>query len=982
MSAPSIPPRPSRSQGHQPSVASANIDVPRVPPRPLGRTEHSESPPPFGFAPSPLNETSFIQNYSSRASNSTNSLSSSLPQRPPSVILPSIGQEGNEYANYVLEASKDEPSPTDNDGEEPSPLTRNISGDLHMHAPKPSLPTSSAKARITTVTRTDSSQAASVGIGKAHSQPSDKANDDKPAKARGSVGSRHSSISTERPASTQPGETEHGVSEVGQLVPMNPLAGLVQAPSPSPHTQTPYGSGIGSHSTGQLPIGRHHGRTRSGREFYGPPGSYGLHGHGVPPQDKFEKAWYDKHPEALRREELGEYGPGIGAGRARWALSSDDLNKIVQDTAQRGTGTGTTPEITSTPNEQIGYIASEEYTSRMASPRPHSSNQQKAHSNSSHTPVESSLRNTSFPVQDGNNSGNTKSAENTTPASSEDDVIHVDPSFQRIDKVTGQGVNSLDEDSGLQSRNSTDEATWIDEQGYGVPILASDEVARDKNAEFLHPAVSPQQERRSGTYDFDASTYITGYMRPGSSRSSSRPVSVHGLPPPAIIRYGSEYDRDEMGTPLEDVNEYEPLFPEESEPHGKPVSEVDALKLSEYSKRRFPSEDIWEDSPDSAQLHTEVSQPQLPEDDVVTIKDTENASSATPSENNYRASENEDEGSFLDLAKPHHSKSHDDPLPNKQRFPSKDIWEDSPDSLQLETTVSTLQIDDIKSPASANEKGVTESSEGPQEYVAENRKFQQIDERATPQNEKPGLPARPVKTTKGADPTKEGSLPSVPARPPNRLRQLPPPSSNLDGTDSPGQIFRSQADEESRPSPTEAKAPGIPGRPKPQIPSRPARLVSRDSSDGALLTKSTSTTSATSADSNSETADGAKETSAPPITKPKPPMPPRAMGAKLAALKAGFMSDLDKRLQLGPLAPKPIAKAENDAEELERAPLVDARKGRAKGPARRKPAAPAATIPEAAEGKVDAPKLEISVPATVWQTVGDGSVAIPSARAD
>jgi hypothetical protein len=40
------------------------------------------------------------------------------------------------------------------------------------------------------------------------------------------------------------------------------------------------------------------------------------------------------------REGQGQYGPGLSGGRAEWALSSDDLNKIVRDTASRGSGFG------------------------------------------------------------------------------------------------------------------------------------------------------------------------------------------------------------------------------------------------------------------------------------------------------------------------------------------------------------------------------------------------------------------------------------------------------------------------------------------------------------------------------------------------------------------------------------------------------------------------------------------------------------------
>jgi hypothetical protein len=60
-----------------------------------------------------------------------------------------------------------------------------------------------------------------------------------------------------------------------------------------------------------------------------------MHGHGVIPKDKFEQAYYEKHPE-LWKKETGAYGED----RKDWALSSEDLNKIVRQTASRGSGLG------------------------------------------------------------------------------------------------------------------------------------------------------------------------------------------------------------------------------------------------------------------------------------------------------------------------------------------------------------------------------------------------------------------------------------------------------------------------------------------------------------------------------------------------------------------------------------------------------------------------------------------------------------------
>ena len=282
--------------------------------------------------------------YNNTLQNASNS-SLNLPHRPPSVSLPSIGQEGSEYADIQYEETESE-EVDDSGGNEPT-QTRNVGSDLPLHAPRPSFSNSTAKARVSGVTRTDSVQAAAAGIGKA---PTPTGGDDKDPhlrnlqsrESRGSFSRPDSSASTEHPGSGQAGEGDHGIPEIpgiGQRVPMYPNAGDVQAPSPSPFSQT-LPSGIGFHNQGSKP--RHHGRTRSGREvFHGPPGSYGLHGHGPAVNaDHFEKAWYEKHPEALDREGHGQYGPGIGGGRGEWAMSSEDLNKIVRDSANRGSGFG------------------------------------------------------------------------------------------------------------------------------------------------------------------------------------------------------------------------------------------------------------------------------------------------------------------------------------------------------------------------------------------------------------------------------------------------------------------------------------------------------------------------------------------------------------------------------------------------------------------------------------------------------------------
>ena len=346
MPAPQIPPRPTRSQQQQQPTAPAGMDVPKIPPRPARRAaDQSRSPNRDSFPRSPLNDVPVGMSLGNKTGSlySNNNESGSnfdLPQRPPSVSLPSIGQEGSEYAD--IDYSKvDDPTLDQRSNEKEPEQTRNVGSDLPLHAPRPSFSSSTAKARVSAVTRTDSNQAAAAGIGKASTPISgdDKNPHSRPLKPRTSFSTTESTASTERPGS-QAGDSDHGIPEIGQRVPMYPDAGDVQAPSPSPYAQT-FPSGIGFHHDGRQKPGRHHDRARSGKEvFHGPPGSYGLHGHGVAHTDRFEKAWYDKHPDALVREENGLYGPGLGGPRGEWALSSDDLNKIVRETASRGAGFG------------------------------------------------------------------------------------------------------------------------------------------------------------------------------------------------------------------------------------------------------------------------------------------------------------------------------------------------------------------------------------------------------------------------------------------------------------------------------------------------------------------------------------------------------------------------------------------------------------------------------------------------------------------
>ena len=362
MASPAVPARPARSSQHLSASMPSQSGGPRVPPRPDRRgKDHSISPTRYNFDRSPLHGPLFAapQDDGNNGDNAgsanrtrdaghdrkyllhSGSRKDAPPlRRPPSVsTMPSVGQEGNEYASLADEYLKT----SANHG---VPEQTSVKQDLPMHAPKASVPIATAKSRISTVTRTDSTQAAAAGIGRPSSVNDEKGagssrGGSRSASAAGGSQARdkmdhhlqRSGSSIERPMSSESQKEEYeeqGIPEIGLQVPMYPNAGDVQAPTPSPFHQ-PDG-------TRTRP---HHTKRRSTREvFTGPPGSYGLHGHGVEPRDPFERAWYEKHPEQLEKVGHGEYGPGINSVRSEWALSSNDLNKLVHDSAHRTTGLG------------------------------------------------------------------------------------------------------------------------------------------------------------------------------------------------------------------------------------------------------------------------------------------------------------------------------------------------------------------------------------------------------------------------------------------------------------------------------------------------------------------------------------------------------------------------------------------------------------------------------------------------------------------
>ena len=651
-------------------------------------------------------------------------------------------------------------------------------------------------------------------------------------------------------------------------------------------------------------------------------------------------------------------------------------------------------------------MASEEYASRLNTPAS-ATFHRPLHSNHSQPHVESPLRKQSFPVDAETSYGLDKkdshashrlSSENALESETEDDELYVPPPTVRKSKIHGNGYDPPTVDLGPSGGNTEAVGGFIEERGYGVPILASDEVAKTPEVEYMQPAVSPAQERRGSNYYSGVdSEHQSGFKigsRSGSasnSRPTSRPSSVYSLP--ALSRFSThDEDRENMHTPLEDVDEYEPLFPDE-EGNKRPVTAAERLKLREQMKR-FPSKDIWEDTPNSLQLQATVETPEPSNEQSDPIDKAPAAVFETPEQESARKGEvSEEEKAKLIPREERLAKSNFKPHLRQemhrpgltQRFPSRDIWEDSPDSARLETTVGDSQVDDPKSPPDEGlEAGaIVQTSGAPNEGIIageQNRDGATAGATAA----KPSIPPRPNKS-KGSPPSEDlgQAPPSVPVRPPRRLHQVPPADAQVPVV--PSRLSEVSPVEAKQPSPTDTrKGPTLPERSKPQVPVRPAKPAGRDSSESVPMSKVTSTHSV-----GSDGAGAKNLTSPPPAPKPKPAIPARPAGGKIASLKAGFMSDLDSRLKLGPQGPKPQDKAEPEVEE-EKAPLADARKGRAKGPVRRKPVGPAITESAAAEGQDPSPisrNWQIREPRTVWEhdgalRVGHQKPTIPEAEAN
>lgn len=182
--------------------------------------------------------------------------------------------------------------------EPPDEQVRDIGSDVKLHAPKPSLPSSTARANVHAVANTNSQQAAAAGFGKAvspgHGQTE---SDSHPLPSEGNGSRAGNTAPRDEPQASTVLENEQRTPDIGQQVPTYPDAGDVQAPSASP----------------PVPASR---------------------------EDEFEKDNSGEHSDELACEEQERYGPGLATERAESSLNSDDSNKLVKDSTGGGAGHG------------------------------------------------------------------------------------------------------------------------------------------------------------------------------------------------------------------------------------------------------------------------------------------------------------------------------------------------------------------------------------------------------------------------------------------------------------------------------------------------------------------------------------------------------------------------------------------------------------------------------------------------------------------
>ena len=726
---------------------------------------------------------------------------------------------------------------------------------------------------------------------------------------------RSTSVGTSTPPRQVPkGSNDTGIPEIGKQVPMYPNAGDVQAPTPNPSRQA---SAVPAHV----------------------------------------KKGPKSASHVTKKEDYGEYGSGLHPLERRsghYSMSSDDLNQIVAQTA-----TPTAVNFPGVPEEELGYLASEEYAKAMGTA----------------TPREELTEAEANKLQKLNSGETTQTREGSQ---SPELTIHIQP---RAHERSGshpygrhnllgkfsQSQASLTSSSLVEAKDPSEEEEYgqksgefRDEHFSGTPILASDEITKrgGTSTPHYHPAVSPPL---------------------GPRRTSSKPASRAPSRPPSR---GAMREPAAPG-PLPDVEEHEPLFPEDDEVKESQaalregVEKAFAGKISR-SSRKFPSNDIWEDAPPSSHLSATVASPPpglspLGLDAVAAgdrgapgeeAQDEESDRLGVPNRHKKGQSPTDDQQSkqlrLAALAKI---------ASGKQRFPSKDIWEEAPDSAQLTATVSpTPANEESQSPVDTTAPEVTFPPNTAPTRVTTGGHIDESNLHVNP--DEGASTSAPLEVKKSEVPVarspspekKErwgptGAVPLVPStRPALRATKIPTKfdtQEQIEQAQRPSSVPRTSSSEPS----TEKKSPPIlPERPKPVIPQRPVKVAAKFQQSPL-----------------SQSEEASPSVKAPPPVKPKP-----AIGGKIAALKANLA--LEQKLAAGPLFKK-----KEEEEKLETAPeepkslVEDVRKSRVKGPRGRKlptaTSAVAAAPEEAKEQKEEeeknveapvAPALSFMIAKTVW----------------
>ena len=557
-------------------------------------------------------------------------------------------------------------------------------------------------------------------------------------------------------------------------------------------------------------------------------------------------------------------------------MSSVDLNATVAHSAPPAVGVVESEH--GVPDEELAYLASDHYAEVLSRSQSRSQSPVRTRDSARVSPADA-IGHGQKTDDDGN-------------------VIHVE------DPAHGPGYfrrgNSEHAVSRAQSHHEDEEEEW---EPYS--ILAEDEVLKRQEGQYMQAAVYTP-------------SYTPRHPRSRPPSSLGHLGDVEGATLELTTRFKSGLEsRDSMRTPYEELSPADenakPLFPESDEETEEALKNqlVEKLKRPGLAEQRFPSRDVWEEAPEHAQLEATIETPPLGDSEPVRNYDQEEIArrkNAEPKlqyvrgqphqhyepgdEQEHERKEKEaarkDTDYRLDLKdlpedeRLHRlhkhvgseDKSPEDPnsrrRAERRKFPSNDIWEDVPPSLDLKEEIEPSPIPDKERATTGNISAMVSDSSP---------------SAARPTTSAPiegsAAPAKPIIS----------SRPSVPARP-QREKRLP--ATILEQPEPPA--TQSQSEKKVPPS--------IPDRPKPSIPARPTGKFAgfvRAQPDEA------------------------------PEPKPKPPVPPRTSG-KIAALKAGFLGDLESRLRLGP---KKEEKQE-DEEPVKEEPLTDVRKSRARGPRGRK----------------------------------------------